>query len=189
MNFLADAQTRADFVALLTKLGYDTATVQQLGRQLEPDEQLVAEARARDRIFLSFGNFRGETGRRVTIEIHERGGKVIQFGGGPQQLPERSLGRFLFHLPEWKPFLEKNDGLVYLSDTRGTYSMHAQDDIKAILSKSQRQLFEEYLASRMEVRAVPRSRRRRPPPAGQSHLPLSDGARNPNACRSLPGVA
>jgi hypothetical protein len=176
VNFLADAQARADFVALLARLGHDTITVQSLGLHLEPDEHLVAEARARGRIFLSFDNFRGETGRRVAIEIHEHGGKVIQFAGGPQQPPERSLGRFLFHMPDWQPFLEKNDGLVYLSDVRGTCSMHAREEIKAILNKSQRQLFEDYLASHAQSRATPRFRRRRPPPTEQSNLPLSDGA-------------
>jgi len=176
VNFLADAQARADFVALLVRLGHDAITVQSLGLELLPDERLVAEARARGRIFLSFDNFRGETGRRVAIEIHERGGKVIQFGGGPQQSPERSLGRFLFHMPDWQPFLEKSDGLVYLSDVRGTCSMHAREEIKAILSKSQRQLFEEYLTARAEGRGTPRTRRRRPSPAEQTDLPLSDGA-------------
>jgi hypothetical protein len=76
VNFLADAQARADFVALLARLGHDTITVQSLGLHLEPDEHLVAEARARGRIFLSFDNFRGETGRRVAIEIHRSSTRV-----------------------------------------------------------------------------------------------------------------
>lgn len=175
MKFLADVQARADFVALLRKLDYDVETVQQHRLELEEDARLIAESRSRDRVFLSFDNFRGETGRRVAIEIHERGGKVIQFGGGPQQAPERSLGRFLFHLPEWLPFLEHSDGLVYLSDLRGNCTVHPRDKIDAILSKSERRLFDEYIASRTQARSAPRRRQRRGPPPQQSPLELGEG--------------
>jgi hypothetical protein len=177
VKVLTDAQTSSIFVDMLRGLGWDVETVHQHGLSNEKhDERLVAFARRRGCIFISFDKFGAAVAVDVAKEIYEHGGKVIRIGGGPQQPPTRALGRLLFHMDEWQPFLEQNDGLVILSDLKNPCKKHARAEIRDIIRRSDQPLFDEYLRSLEERRNRPRPRRRRATRPGQSDLPLSDGA-------------
>lgn len=165
MRFLTDAQASQRFVTLLRALGFDVETVHEHGWGTEPDdEKLVGQARQLGRIFVSFDEFGGDVAVRVAQEIHEYGGRVLRILGGPEQQPERALGRFLFHLPDWQPFLERNDGLVILSDLKNSCRMHLRTEIRAIIRRSNQPMFDEYLRSLAERQRRPRTSRRKVPP-------------------------
>jgi hypothetical protein len=177
VKLLTDAQTSVIFVNMLRALGWDVQTVHEHGLGNEKhDERLVAYAHRHGCVFVSFDKFGAQVAVRVAQEIHERGGKVIRIDGGPQQPQERALGRFLFHLPDWQPFLERNDGLVILSDLKNPCKMYPRSDIRLMIRRSDQPQFDAYLKQLEERRVRPRKPRPRPVPPDQPDLPLSSGA-------------
>src|ERR1700674_640409 len=85
--------------------------------------------------YLSFDQHRGQAGVDVATELKERGGRLIRIGGGPQQKPERALGRFLFHYPEWYPLLEKYEGKIEISDTKNNCMFYPRGESRIELRR------------------------------------------------------
>lgn len=177
MKFLTDAQTRQKFVEMLRRLGHEVTTAKEQGLHREKDYRLVAWAHSLGHMFITFDALRGQSGMEVAREIKTNGGRVIYIGGGPEQEPERALGRFLFHWPEWFPHLREHSGLVEISDTKHNIRWYPASRIQQRVRKAHRPAFDEYLKKRAEARMKPlkRSRRRRAHPQ-QPALDTLDGA-------------
>jgi hypothetical protein len=162
VKYLTDSQTSALFVALLLRLGWDVETVYQHGIDKEPEDyRVLGWARAQQRTLITFDQLRGQPGIDVLRELRDRGGKLIQVGGGPQQAPERALGRLLFHYPDWHPWLEQRDGRVQISDTKHNCRMFGRREPSPRLRKTDDAQFDPYLDARAEARKRPIKRIRR----------------------------
>lgn len=119
MKFLTDAQTRKEFGDMLRSLGWQVDTVYQHGLGEEKnDANLISWARSFGFVFVTFDLLTKEQGFQVNREIKRRGGKVIVIHGGPEQDPQRALGRMLFHWPDWFLLLEKQHGRLEIKDLR-----------------------------------------------------------------------
>lgn len=174
MKFLTDAQVNFLIVQMLRAIGWVVETVYEHGLDREKDDaRLVAWAREHGFVFLSFDEFRGQTRVSVAEELRERGGRVITVGGGPDQPPERALGRLLFHYPEWFPFLQANEGRVHISDTKHNCRTYPRDAVTAEIHVSREPQFQAYLDRREAARQTPRPRRNRTrkTPTEQHDLP------------------
>jgi hypothetical protein len=176
LNFLTDAQTNIRVVEMLRALGWHMETVYEHGLGNEPaDERLVAWARDHGFVFLTFDYFRGMTRPRVMAELRERGGKVLQVLGGPEQPPERAVGRLLFHFPDWSPSLDSQDGLAVISDIRHNCKFFPAAELRVEARAEPERQFEEYLRRRTEAETRPlKPRARRRAAKEQADLPLED---------------
>ena len=117
MNLLTDSQVPQPFTVLLravgTELGWKVDTVYQHHIQHEKkDARIVAWGHANDFVIVTLDDLKAESGAEVAREIRDRGGRVIVISGGPQQPIERAVGKLLFHMEVWLPFLESGDGRV-----------------------------------------------------------------------------
>ncbi|MCH7577096.1 MAG: DUF5615 family PIN-like protein [Chloroflexi bacterium] len=174
MKFLTDTQTSALFVKMLRDLGWDVETVYEHGIAQEKDDGvLVAFARTFDLVFVTFDLLQKEPGARVNREIRERGGKVITIFGGPDQPPERALGRLLFAHPDWYPFLEKHDGRVDIRDLKNP-KLLSRSKLRGGVRGTGEKQFNEYVDKREAAKKQPIRRRRRPKPVArqQSHMDI-----------------
>jgi hypothetical protein len=176
LNFLTDAQTNLRVVEMLRALAWHVETVYEHGLGAEPaDERLVAWARELGFVFLTFDYFRGTTRPRVMAELREQGGKVLQVLGGPEQLPERAVGRLLFHYQDWFPHLDTQDGLAVISDIRHNCKFFPAAELHAEARVEPERQFEGYLQQRQEAKSRPmKPRARRRTAQGQTDLPLED---------------
>lgn len=162
MKFLTDAQTNILVVRMLQAIGWEVETVYDHGLDHEPDDaRLVAWARDHGFVLLSFDEFRKDTRIRVDAELRERGGRVITVGGGPQQPPERAVGRLLFHHPEWYPWLSATEGRVHISDTKHNSRMLARGQERSELKVEHEPHFDAYLQRRAATRQGRSTRRRK----------------------------
>jgi hypothetical protein len=161
---------------MLRAIGWEVHTVYEQGIEREKrDEILVAFARAMGCVFITFDDLRGAAGVAVGREVKRRGGKVIVIGGGPDQPPERALGRLLFHWPEWHPFLEKHDGRVNISDTKHSAKLLPRSKMQAEIRPTGHPAFDRYLVERVQARTRPSTRRRvRKPNPTQSEMELGN---------------
>jgi hypothetical protein len=149
LKFLTDTQTNAVVVDMLRKLGWDVETVYQHKREaVKDDADHVAYARSIERVFATFDKLRGTVGYQVAEEIKKNGGKVLAVGGGPEQLPERAVGRMLFHYPDWHPFLERNDGKADIRDLKHDCKLTRRLDMVATVEVSPQPNFDPYLQER-----------------------------------------
>ena len=168
--------TSAEFVQHLRWLRWEVETVYEHGVDKEKDDaRLIAWARTFGFVFLSFDKFRADQGIRVAEEIRLRGGKVIVIAGGPNQPVERSLGKLLFHHPQWHADLSLEDGWVKLGDIGASIKFTS----RSALQERHIQLRGEQLNPYLERRAAggrKRSPKRRKVPKEQGNLYLPGGA-------------
>ena len=164
MKFLTDAQVNAHVVRMLRALGWQVETVEEHGiADSSPDEWLVAWARERGFVFLTFDAFSGMTRAKVMAELRGNGGKVLQVHGGPEQPPERAVGRMLFHYPEWFPWLKEHDGLATLSDIKHNCKLFPAKDLGSQMRTLPEPPFDRYLEQRNRNKSLsqkPRIRQR-----------------------------
>lgn len=166
----------AKFVEHLRWLRWEVETVYEHGIDKEKDDaRLIAWARALGFVFLSFDMFRADQGVRVAEEIRLRGGKVIVIAGGPNQPVERSLGKLLFHHPQWHADLSREDGWVQLGDIGASIKFFSRSAIQERHIQVQGEQLDPYLERRAtggrERRARPRT-----VPKEQGDLNLPGGA-------------
>ncbi len=109
---------------------------------------------------------------RIAAELRDHGGRVIRIGGGPEQPVERAIGKFLFHYPEWSPWLEVNEGKVEIMDVAQRLRMRTRDDIHVEIRSIEGQQCEPYLDEKKKARRRPlkRGRRQRKPQPEQGAL-------------------
>ncbi len=171
MRFLTDTQTNQRFVELLRKLEFDVRTAydEDLAGKVE-DYRLVRRANEQDRIFITFDGLKAEAGAKVARELRTRGGKVIKMRGGPDQDHYRALGRFLFHYPDWQPFLHTCDGVVVISDVKQSCITYTPTDYHQTYHQTDARQFELYLAKRKAKPYRPRGRRKKITPAIQAPM-------------------
>ena len=176
MKFLTDAQVNAVVVGMLRALDWHVETVYEHGLAAEPaDERLVAWAREHGFVFLTFDQFRGMTRPRVMTELHERGGKVLQVLGGPEQPPERAVGRILFHHPDWSAWLEGQDGLAVIGDIRRNPRFFSVSELRVEAHAEPERQFEPYLRKQAEAKTQPlKPRARRRAAKEQAGMPLGE---------------
>ena len=171
MRLLTDAQVPYPLVELLRKIDWDVRTAYEEGTEGEADDSRhIIHSRNLGRVFLTFDTFRAESGARVAAELLLRGGRVVQIRGGPDQPLMRALGRFLFHEPEWQPFLARRDGVAVVSDIRNNCKLYTPHEYSQTIRTLDRPHFDEYLRY-WEEKGISLPRRRpRKPPAQQSQM-------------------
>jgi len=177
MKFLTDAQARQAFAEMLKKLGHEVTTAAEQGLHKEKDDaRLVAWARIHNHTFITFDHLRGYSARDVAQEIKLNGGRVILIGGGPEQEPERALGKILYHWQTWSGYFEQEDGLVQISDLKKP-KFFPRSEIEYRVRGMDRPLLQEYVRERQEARKRPlkRSKRRKADPQ-QQEFDVSGGA-------------
>ncbi len=170
MKFLTDANARQSFADMLRLLGHHVTTARDQGLHKEKeDARLVAWARTFNHVLITFDYLRGESALQVAQEIKLNGGRVIRIGGGPEQEPERALGKLLFHWHDWQAYFAQEDGLVEIGDIRHQLRWHPRSRIEMRIRPVDRAAFDEYVARREESKKRPlkRSRRRRTHPQQQ----------------------
>lgn len=172
MKFLADIQAPIQFVRMLRELGWDVARAQDHNQDGKSDETVLSTATSLNRVLISFDYFRPPTRVRIATELRDRGGRVIRIGGGPDQGPERALGKFLFHYAEWCPWMEANEGKIEISDIAQKLKMRARDDIHVEIRRVDGTQFDDYLEDKAKARKRPLNRkpRRRKTPSEQKHM-------------------
>ena len=170
MNILADAQVPYPLVDMLRRIGWDVRRVQDEGTQDEKDDaKHLIMAREQGRIFLTFDVLTGEEAARIAAELVLNGGKVLEIRRGPDQPFMKSLGRLLFHYPEWEPFLSRNEGLVSISGLGNNSKVFTPSQYSQTIRASARHHFEEYI-KKWEDKAIqpPRRMQPKPPPEEQA---------------------
>jgi len=160
----------------LRALGHHVESVRDYGLEREKDDaSLVAWARMYGFVFLTFDELRGEQGHRVNYEIRQYGGKVVHVGGGPQQPPERAVGRILYHWPEWFEFLAAQDGRADLHDVKNPCKLSPRSSLRETVVDTGARHFDEYLQRIEEAKSRPlKPRRRKRPDPRQKGLYLPD---------------
>ena len=167
MKYLTDSQTSIHLVELLLMIEWEVETVYEHGIATEPnDAVLVKYAHEKGMVFVTFDDLRGDQGFRVTREISQNGGRMIQIAGGPQQPVTRCAGKLLLHYENWHPFLEKNDGRANLKDARPAKMIH-RDEMNEHWTRLPQEQFEEYLQNRRAAKTKPITKRKKKVPEEQ----------------------
>ncbi len=147
---------------MLQALDHHVETAFDHGLASEKDDsRLVAYARMYGFVFLTFDDLRGEQGAKVNWEIRQRGGKVLHVGGGPEQPPERAVGRIMYHWPEWFEFLASQDGRVDLHDVKNPCKLSPRTRLGGTVEITDARHFDEYLDRLEEAKMRPLKRTRR----------------------------
>ena len=156
LKFLTDAQANFEFVRMLRLLEWDVETVYDRGLGTEKsDAKLVAFAHASGRVFITFDKLRRDVGFEVAREIQQHGGKVISIGGGPEQPPERAVGKLLFFQSIWLPFLQEHDGRAWIRDIKHDCLLTLAADMRTSREVSKQPNFAPYLRERETARKRP----------------------------------
>ena len=135
------------------------------------DVKWVKYARRKDRIAITFDEFKAEQGVQIAQELRLRGGKIIRISGGPEQNPYRAVGKLLFHYPEWHPFLLTNDGICIISDVRvQSCHIYTPEQFHQRIDPLGAEQFTQYLEKRKRRPYHRRKRRVRLPPPEQGKL-------------------
>ena len=171
MKFLTDAQCPQPLVELLRRLDWDVRTASEEGIERERDDsRLLIHSRDLGRVLLTFDLLRGQSGARVAAELTLRGGKMIQIRNGPGQPLMKALGRFVFHHPEWQPFLAKSDGVAVLSDVRTPCRLYTPSEYSQGIQRIARPHFDEYLDYWAAKGILPPRRRPKKPNPQQGQM-------------------
>jgi hypothetical protein len=166
VKFLTDSQTKFRVVEMLRGLEWDVATVYQFQLdQVDDDSIIVKEARALNRVLVSFDYMVGTQKASVSRELREGGGRLIRIGGGPDQPAERSVGKLLFHYETWFPWLDENEGKVEIADLKQKCVLIPRDQIRVIVQRVDAPQFDPYLDAKKDRRKKPVKKRRRKSPA------------------------
>jgi hypothetical protein len=162
LKFLTDAQTNFKLVGILRKLEWDVETVYEhkLGTE-KNDANILAYAHSIGRVFLTFDKLRKDVWIEITAELVTNGGKLIVIGGGPEQPPERAVGKLLFFQEVWLPFLEGEDGRARIRDIKQTCTLTRASEMRTSKEISRVPNFDEYLRRREVARKTPVKRKPR----------------------------
>jgi hypothetical protein len=146
-------------------------TAYQANLHREKDDTiLLIHARNERRILLTFDQLGGEQGCKISRELRQNGGGIIQIKGGPSQDEYRIVGKLLFHYPDWNPCLIKQDGIVVISDIKHNCIYYTPRQYHLRYHQTDAKQFELYLLQRRLKK--PRKKRRISIPKGQAPLNL-----------------
>jgi hypothetical protein len=164
VKFLTDSNVRFSLVELLRKLDHQVALADEQGFMGDKEDwRLVSWVRIHNHVLLTHDEFRGDSGLQVAQELRMNGGRVIYIAGGPEQEPERALGKLYFHWHEWQDYFKQEDGIVHLQDTRRPLLWFPRSQLQPFLRPMHVPIFEAYV-ERMEAakkRPLGRSHKRR----------------------------
>jgi hypothetical protein len=153
----------------LILLGWDIETAQQANLTGKIDDVVwVIYARKHNRIGITFDKLRAEQGEKVARELRLNGGHVIRIQGGPEQNEYRAVGKLLFHLPEWYPFLTSNNGVSVISDVRTASCKNCTPEVyHQKYHHVDAEQFTEYLKKQKQKPYRPRPRKKKIAPEQQ----------------------
>ena len=153
-------------------LGWDVETAWQakLDGKIN-DVKWVKYARKKDRIAITFDEFKASQGVKIAHEWRLHGGKIIRVSGGPQQDRFRAVGKLLFHYPDWYPFLLDSEGISIIADVR-KQSCHnyTPEEYHQKIDSTDSEQFTKYLEKRRHRPYHRRKRKHKPPPLEQPPL-------------------
>ena len=155
------------------KLGWDVETAEDADLTGSINDVVwVVHAREQGRIGITFDELRAEQGVKVCHELRKRGGKIIRIQGGPEQDKYRSIGKLLFHYPDWYYFLSYNDGVSVISDIGKQNCRNCTPEkYHQTYHKTDAEQFEKYIESKKQRRLKRKKRKRKlPPPEQTSYL-------------------
>lgn len=165
-----DASVDARFTTMLSRLGWDVKTAQQAGLTGKiPDVKWVIYARKHHRIAITFDELRGQHGEEVSRELRRRGGKIVRVSGSSD--PFRSIGKLLYHYPNWYRFLKDNNGVSVIHDINPQRCKNfTPEEYHHTCHPTDAKLFEEYLKKRRKRPYHPRKRKQHPADPSQGML-------------------
>lgn len=167
-----DASVVKPVVDLLERLGWDVETAQDAGLTGKIDDVVwVVHARQHNRIGITFDELKAEQGEKISQELRLNGGRIIRIQGGPEQNKYRTVGKLLFHYPEWYPFLNNSNGVSVIADVR-TQSCrnYTPEEYHHKYHPTNAEQFTEYIRAWRQKPYKPRPRKRKPPPDEQGLL-------------------
>jgi hypothetical protein len=161
---------------MLRDLGHEVLLAAEQGLHGQGDGTIVNCGYALDCIVITHDLLHGEHGVEVARQIRTRGGKVICVHGGPDQEPEQSVGRILFHWHEWYPRLSKWDGLVEIGDLRHPTKWYPRSKIHTRIRETDQPAFEQYLRKKAEERHKPLVQRKKKVARQQRQWDIGSGS-------------
>ena len=176
MRFLTDIQTKLSVAKMLRDLGHEVLLAADQGLHGQGDGTVVECGHALGCVVITHDELHGQDGVDVARQIHTHGGKVICVHGGPDQEPEQSVGRILFHWHEWYPRLSKWDGLVEIGDLRQRTKWYSHSMIHMRMRESDKPAFEKYLKKKVDDRHKPLARRTKKIPHQQREWDIDSGS-------------
>lgn len=116
-RLLLDADINIELEPLLKAVGFRPKFALHVGVNINSDTDLLRWARRHRRILVCHDKFKDrQTRLELYPELHRKGGKIIQIGGGPAQDPYKSLGKILLYREKWIEWFSEHDGIVIVHE-------------------------------------------------------------------------
>jgi len=116
-RLLLDADVNVELEPLLKAIGFRPTFALHVDVNIRSDTDLLRWARRHRHILVCHDKFKDKQTRlELYPELHRRGGKIIQIGGGPSQDPYKSLGKILLHREKWIGWFTTHDGIAIVHE-------------------------------------------------------------------------
>ena len=173
---LLDEDTTPDLENILRLLGFRTEHARRVEDDLIDDVEVLRWARKHRRILVCHDQHDDQATKLAwNPEIGNRGGRVIEVSGGPEQDPQRAAGIILAHRPEWSAlFAEHGAGVAKLRPSLVRFLTREQLVSSTPTPRSERD-YEILMKAKKARRAPPATGR--PGRGGRTRFPQQTGRR------------
>ena len=132
---MLDADVNPELIPLLRAVGFHAEFAPSLRVNIRNDRNLLRWAR-RNRYFLVCHDKFKDKQTRVELypELYNRGGQIIQIGGGPSQDHYTALGKLLVNRNDWLEWFKSHNGYV-LVHSQGMKKRDANELYSIVQSK------------------------------------------------------
>lgn len=169
-RLLLDADVNPELIPLLRAIGFHAEFAPSLGVNIRNDRSLLRWARRHRYILVCHDKFKDKQTRvELYPELYNRGGQIIQIGGGPAQDPYAALGKLLVNRNDWLEWFKNHDGYV-LVHSQGMKKRDANELYSIVQSKMPLEADPVRTLRQRERSKRRRKRRTHPAPVEQERL-------------------
>jgi hypothetical protein len=111
---LIDCDVNVELIPYLEAVGFKVVSALSLPQSTQSNDRKVLRwARRRQMIYVCHDHFKDKQTRiELYPELYERGGRIIQITGAPDQVPLESLGKIIINRERWRAFFKNNHGIA-----------------------------------------------------------------------------